>query len=123
MIHLDTSYLIRALITDSPQDSQLRSWIALDEQLAISTIAWTEFLSGPISPDHVELTALILPERVPFSEDDSRLSAELFNGTGRRRGSLLDCMIAASAIRSNAALATVNQTALRRFEKFGLMLN
>lgn len=122
MIHFDTSYLIRALITDSPEDSQLRLWVATDEQLAISTIAWTEFLCGPISAEHVELTALVLPGRVPFSEDDARLSAELFNGTGRRRGSLPDCMIAASAIRCKAALATLNQTDFRRFEKYGLML-
>jgi len=46
----------------------------------------------------------------------------LFNRAGRRRGSLLDCMIAAIALRAGAALATANQADFRRLRAAGLRL-
>ena len=122
MIHLDTSYLIRALVPGTAQDRQLRDWLRRYERLAISSIAWTEFLCGPIHADQIEATARIVPQRIGFEEADARLAARLFNETGRRRGSLTDCMIAASALRMGAALATVNRADFLRFEASGLSL-
>jgi predicted nucleic acid-binding protein len=61
-------------------------------------------------------------EPVPFVEADGALSARLFSLAGRRRHSLLDCMIAAVALRLGAALATVNPSDFRRFEPAGLRL-
>jgi predicted nucleic acid-binding protein len=56
--------------------------------------------------------------RAAFYEDDALLAAQLFNGPGRRCGSLADCMIAATSIRARAALATA--TDFRRFCSAGL---
>lgn len=120
MIHLDTSFLIRALVQDSPQDAQLRAWLATGERLAMSVIAWSEFLCGPVEPASVELVAQIVSRRVPFGEEEAVLAAELFNGSGRRRGSMIDCMIAASAIRADATLAIQNPSDFRRLEATGL---
>ena len=53
---------------------------------------------------------------------DATLSARLFNATGRRRGSMQDCMIAAVAIRSSASLATNNALDFRRFVAHGLTI-
>ena len=122
MIHLDTSFLIRALVRGSSQDKRLRGWLGGGELIGMSTVAWAEFLCGPIEPQHVRLVARIIQQRVPFDEEDAALAAQLFNRSGRRRGSLADCMIAATALRREARLATENPSDFQRFEEIGLPL-
>jgi predicted nucleic acid-binding protein len=122
VIHLDTSFLIRALVKDSPQDGQLRDWMRNDERIGISSIAWAEFLCGPVSPIQIKLVTRILGEHTPFGEAEAVFAAGLFNEAGRRRGSLSDCMIAASAIRAEAALATQDPKDFQRFASAGLRL-
>ena len=116
MIHLDTSFLIRALVPRSPQDRRLRKWLRAGERLRISAIGWTEFLCGPVEPRHVELAARVVSERLSFTDEDAVVAAELFSRSGRRRGSLTDCMIAATALRHEARLATANPDDFRRFD-------
>lgn len=122
MILLDTSFLIRALVVGSAQDRQLRRWLADKESIGISSIAWTEFLCGPVQPALIEVVRRFVTVRAAFDEDDALLAAQLFNGSGRRRGSLADYMIAATAIRARAALATANAADFRRFASAGLEL-
>jgi predicted nucleic acid-binding protein len=122
VIHLDTSFLIRALVPGSKEDRELRRWLARGETLAMSSIAWTEFLCGPAEPDAVAAVARFLDERVPFVEEDAVRAAGLYNESGRRRGSLLDCMIAAVALRSDAPLATANLPDFRPFAGEGLKI-
>ena len=119
MILLDTSFLIRALHNGSAQDVQLRAWLLAGETLAISTIAAAEFLCGPVGANDLQLFDRVLPTRMPFAEDDPIVAAKLFNDNGRRRGSMIDCMIAATALRAGAALATANPSDFRRFESAG----
>jgi predicted nucleic acid-binding protein len=122
MIHLDTSFLIRALLRDSQEDRAIRGWLRSGQPLAMSAIGWAEFLGGPVDTRTVGLAARIVTERVPFTEEDAAAAANLFNQTGRRRGSLTDCMIAATALRLGAALATTNISDFRRLETVGLRL-
>ncbi len=122
MIHLDTSFLIRALVRGSAQDKRLRGWLGAGEPIGMSTIAWAEFLCGPVEPQHVGLVARIIQQRIPFAEEDAALAAQLFNQSGRRRGSLADCMIVATALRQEARLATENPSDFRRFQGSGLLL-
>ena len=88
----------------------------------MSAVGWAEFLCGPLGAADLALAARIIREPIPFVAADSAVTADLFNLGGRRRGSLLDCMIAAVAIRSEAALATANPSGFRRYEAAGLRL-
>lgn len=121
-IHLDTCFLIRALVPGTDADQRLRSWLRGGHRLRMDSIAWTEFLCGPLKPDERGLAEQIVTERVSYGEHDAQCAAELFNSTGRRRGSLVDCMIAAAAAGGDAALATLNRDDFRCFEAFGLRL-
>ena len=120
MIQLDTSFLIRSLVRHSPEDALLRRWLRDRTPLGVSAIAWTEFLCGPLRPREVELAAQIVGEALPFRQDEAAVAAELFNGSGRRRGTLVDCMLAASAIARDAELATSNPADFRRLDARGL---
>lgn len=120
LIHLDTSFLIRGLVRNSPEDLELRAWIRDGTPLGISAVSWAEFLCGPGSASDVELAAVIVGEPVSFVAADSTLAARLFELGGRRRGSLADCMIAATAIRVGASLATADGADFHRFETAGL---
>ncbi|MGH7720420.1 MAG: type II toxin-antitoxin system VapC family toxin [Gemmatimonadaceae bacterium] len=122
MIHLDTSFLIRSLARGTQEDAALRQWLRAGESLAIDAIAWTEFLCGPLSSDAIAVAGQLLGEPVPFGASESEVAARLFNESGRRRGTLVDCMIAAGAIQRGAALATSNDADFRRLAPFGLEL-
>ena len=122
MILLDTSFLIGAFKPGSPPDAALRAWLGEGEEIAVSVIAWCEFLCGPIESRVVDLVTRIVPRRVGFAVEDAELAASLFNRAGRRRGSLTDCMIAATALRLGASLATEDAGDFRRFEPVGLVV-
>ena len=122
MIHLDTSFLIKSLVRGSAEDRSLRDWLKAGEAVAMSAVAWAELLCGPLEASHMELISRVVSERAPFLEEDAVLCARLFNESGRRRGSLMDCMIAASALRAGASLATANARDFRRFAAAGLTL-
>lgn len=122
MIHLDTSFLILALARGSREDQTLRTWLRAGQELGISAIGWAEFLCGPVGSAALDLAGRIVGETVPFTAADAALAARLFGATGRRRGSLADCMIAATAIEAGASLATANPRDFERFASAGLDL-
>lgn len=70
MIHLDTSFLIRAMRRGSREDARLRGWLRRGEPLGVSAIAWAEFLCGPVALAELQLAERIVPRRVPFTDKD-----------------------------------------------------
>ena len=122
MINLDTSFLIRALVRGSPEDARLREWIRANEPLGMSAIAWAEFLCGPVDETVLSLASAVVARRFQFTEEMATMAARLFNGSGRRRRTMIDCMIAATALVEEAAVATSNPGDFSRFEAFGLAL-
>lgn len=122
MIHLDTNFLIQALVPGSSADSKIQAWLTAGENLGISTIAWSEFLCGPLNPQEDALAQTLLAPPEPFLEADARKAADLFNATGRRSRSLADCQIAAVAMRCSAPLATGNVSDFTRLQSHGMDL-
>lgn len=122
MIHLDTSFLIRAGARDTVEGRRLRTWIGKHERLALSAVVWAEYVCGPIESDAVEAAAELFGEPEPLTGIVATLAAELFDRSGRRRGTLADCMIAATAMHAGAVLATSNRADFERFTAFGLAL-
>lgn len=120
MIALDTNFLINALGAGTPAEALSRGWLRSGERLVASIIVWTEFLCGPVTPEQVRLARAMLGEPFALTVGDAERAAELFNAGGRRRGSLADCMIAATAMRLGVELATANGDDFRRFQSAGL---
>ena len=67
MIHLDTSFLIRALAPGSPEDRKLRGWMGEGETLGMSAVAWAELLCGPLERSEMEWVAEIVGQRQDLS--------------------------------------------------------
>jgi predicted nucleic acid-binding protein len=123
VIHLDTNYLIGLLIKGSAQAGDVDGWLAAGQSFGTSAIAWTEFLNGPVTPLEVSRAEAVLQSRIiPFGQKEAALAADLFNKTGRRRGSRFDCLIAATAILAQAEMATVNHSDFKVFIPHGLKL-
>ncbi|MCE0482739.1 MAG: PIN domain-containing protein [Methylacidiphilales bacterium] len=123
MIHLDANFLIGALRRDSPAVVHLENWFRQGESLATSSIAWAEFLNGPVRPDQIEhLEYLIQGNIIAFGRREAEISSRLINQTGRKRGMQPDCFIAATAICARARLATLNQRHFAPFASLGLQM-
>lgn len=85
----------------------------------MSVVAWCQFLCGPVGESGIALAERIVGEIVPLSAVGAATAARLFNAAGRRRGSLVDCMIAAAALGSDARIATANSEDFRRLRIAG----
>ena len=122
VIDLDANFSIGALRGDPPAAAPLEEWIEKGETIAVSAVAWSELLCGPLTREQAERAQMIVSRIDPLTGEDAILAAELFNQTGRRPRSLTDCMIAAIAIRRGATLATFDRTGFSRFVAFRLQL-
>ena len=122
MIHFDTNFLIQITLAGSPAHQQFRAWATAQENFGVSSIAWAEFLCGPLDATAGSLARQIFPNPEPLLAADAALAASLFNQTGRRSRSLADCLIAVVAIRCGAKLATINTPDFQPFVQHGLVL-
>lgn len=122
MVHLDTNFLVAALRPNSAQQFQLDAWLLGGEVIGISSVAWAEYLCGPLDPTGAAIARQMFPSPEPLLSSDAEQAAKLFNLTGRRARSLADCMIAAVAIRCGAKMATLNTADFQPFVPHGLTL-
>ena len=120
--HLDTSFLINALVPGTREDQRLRQWIRQRLVISMSSAGWAEFLCGPVLEEDRQRARKVVGAPLPLVEMEAAQAAELFNAGGRKRGTLPDCLIAATALVAGAALATSNRGDFRKFERAGLKL-
>jgi len=123
-VHFDTNQLIQISLTTSLTGGEVLPWLKEGNIAAVSTITWSEFCNGPLTTARKNAIAQILDGNIlDFTKPMAELASLLFNGSGRRRGSHADCMIAATAILSDAPLSTRNLKDFERFVPFGLRLH
>jgi predicted nucleic acid-binding protein len=123
MIQLDSNYLILGTVASTLQSADLQRWLSQREVTSTSAVAWMEFVTGPVGPELVETVRQIIEDRiVPIGREEAELAATLFNAVGRKRALRYDCLIAATAIRSGARLATANRSDFSLFVPYGLDL-
>jgi len=121
-IHLDSGFLIRALTPGTPEEAKLLRWYGERRVLGMSSLAWGEFLCGPLGPGDAGGARRLVHRHLPLGTREAAAGAELFHRTGRRSRSFADCLIAATAILDGAALATSNTMDFHRFAGAGLAL-
>lgn len=122
MIHLDTNFLIDALVPGSPEETRLTEWLTANEPIGFSAVAWGEFLCGPLSAVAEQAARKLLPSVDALAGPDAEHAARLFNQTGRRSKSYADCCIAAIALRAGAQLAASNTSDFKPMVPHGLVL-
>jgi len=78
MIHFDTNFLIQAVIAGSAAHEKFRAWVQAREGCNANSIAWAEFLCGPLDAPVEAIVRRIFPNPEPFLSEDAVLSARLF---------------------------------------------
>jgi predicted nucleic acid-binding protein len=121
-IHLDSNFLAAAIAQGSRERATLKRWMSAGETLHVSSMAWAEFVGGPLPEGALPDIEALVGTSLPSTSEDALHAARLFNATGRRPRSLADCIIAAVAIRSTAESATNDVAHCSRFAEFGLRL-
>jgi len=122
MIHLDTNVLI-ALPLLARQRHALTLRIGKGEQVATSSLAWFEYVCGPVAESEQHLVrAAIGAQILDVDEAIAERAAALFNHAGRTRSLRTDSLIAAAAILAGAELATCNAQDFAPFTAHGLTL-
>ncbi len=123
MIHLDSNLLIALSDAGDPHREAALKLMLSFPQAAVSSVAWWEFECGPVSSEGIRILHRTLAGGViPFEEAHAKEAARLFNAVGRSRRFKFDSLIAATAILSNAELATVNEADFLPFVPYGLKL-
>ena len=122
-LHLDTNCLIDLLLGNNKTRSVLKTKLLAGWKCSASAIAWHEFVCGPLTSEQRQDIWDFLEGRVhPLDFAIAELAADIFNQTGRKKGSKADCITAATAIHHKAKLLTWNKADFKSIKKLGFAL-
>jgi len=122
MIHLDANVLI-ALPVLARQRHVLTQRISRGEPVATSSLAWFEYVCGPVDDAEQQLVRAAIGGHIVTVDDAmAERAAALFNLAGRKRSLRTDSLIAATAMLAGAELATYNADDFAPFIEYGLTL-
>ena len=123
-LHLDTNCLIDLLLGNNKTRSVLKTKLLVGWKCSTSAIAWHEFVCGPLTSEQRQDIWDFLEGRIlPLDFGIAELAADIFNKTGRKKGSKADCIIAATAIHHKAKLLTWNKVDFKSMKKLGFALD
>lgn len=123
MICLDCNYLIKVLLPGSAEATSVYGWLRQGVKLSASSVAWYEFVCGPVKSAEITLVRSLLTGGVlPFGDNEALEAARLFNAVQRSRRFRVDAMIAVTAMVFGAELATDNTADFEAFVPHGLKL-
>lgn len=123
LVHLDTNFLIYFVGGGNEEVIEnVERWLREGAAIHVSAMAWAEFQCGPLLPEEKASAINLLRSILPTTGDIAVEAGRLFHETGRRSRSLADCLIAATAIRDQAELATVNRPDFEPMVPHGLRL-
>ena len=83
MTHLDANFLVASFREGTAEQARLLAWLSAGEPFTVSTVAWAEFLCGPLSSEDEAVAHTLLPAPEPLLPVDAELAARLFNQTGQ----------------------------------------
>jgi hypothetical protein len=66
MIHFDTNFLIQTVVAGSAAHEKFRGWTQAQEDCNATSIAWAEFLCGPLDAPAEAIARQIFPHPEPF---------------------------------------------------------
>jgi predicted nucleic acid-binding protein len=110
MIFLDTSLLISALTGEHKSMPEIESAVMKGEDLMLSTVVLYEWLRGPRTSSEILQQEELVPSgnAFVFGSEEAALAADIYRTVKRARSREVDIAIAATAIRHQAKLWTLN---------------
>jgi predicted nucleic acid-binding protein len=110
VIFLDASFLIDSLTGPKHSGRLLMRAISRGERILLPTITLYEWLRGPRTPEELAAQEELFPagSAIAFVAEDATLAARLYRTVRRPRNREADIAIAASTIRHDAELWTLN---------------
>ena len=110
MTFLDTSVLIDGLTGPRHSGPSILRAISRGERILLPAITLYEWLRGPRTDEELATQEALFPAHsaIPFEAEDAILAARIYQTVRRPRDREADIAIAASAIRHDAELWTLN---------------
>jgi len=122
-ILLDTNALIALSDPSDTLFEAAEQAIRSGARACTCSVAWHEYVRGPLLDLDRERALRVIESRIfSLERSHAEFAAELFNQTGRRRGSTADCLIVAAAVGNDAELLTRNLADFEPFVSHGLRL-
>lgn len=100
---LDTNALIALSDPQHKMFQTIEASLRRGARASTCSVVWQEYVREPLlDQDRARALRVIESRMIALERRNAEMAAELYNATGRRRGSTADCLIASVAIDTKA---------------------